>query len=182
MGCEKHYIRRATERYVYQLYFLKERYAPLLRLLRRLLRFIKEGICTQRTEGIRASISSKSSRLQSWLRLERICSIRSRVAKQTLLLGLLLLLCICSESTKTERILLGLLCISRVRGRSKSTTSKNACWWLLLLLLLLCIARVRSRSKCTSENACGLLLLLLLLRLLLLSKETSRREGLLVLL
>ena len=208
-----------------------------------LLRFVKEGICAHGTEGVRASVCSKSSQLQCRLRLEGICGIRRRAIEQARLLRLLLrvrskstkterillrllgiarvrsrskpaaskdvcwlllrllrllrlskerwlvlcgirrcvteqarllrlLLRVRSESTKTERILLRLLGVARVRSRSKPAASKDVCWLLLLLLRLLGIARVRSRSKPAPKDVCWLLLLLLLLlRLLRLSEE-----------
>ena len=133
-----------------------------------LLRFVKEGICAHGTEGVRASVCSKSSQLQCRLRLEGICGIRRRAIEQARLLRLLLR--VRSESTKTERILLRLLGVARVRSRSKPAASKDVCWLLLLLLRLLGIARVRSRSKPAPKDVCWLLLLLLL-RLLRLSEE-----------
>ena len=110
-------------------------------MLLRLLRFIKKGICTHGTEGARASVCSKSSQLQCRLRLEGICRIRSRVTEQARLLRLLLR--VCSECTKTEWILLRLLCIACVRSRSKPAASKNVCWLLLLLLRLLRLSKER---------------------------------------
>jgi hypothetical protein len=99
-----------------------------------LLRFVKEGICAHGTEGVRASVRSKSSQLQCRLRLEGICGIRSRITEQARLLRLLLR--VCSKGTETERILLWLR-IVRVRSRSEPAASKNVCWLLLLLLLRL---------------------------------------------
>ena len=112
-------------------------------------------------------------RLLRLLRLSKerwlvLCGIRRCVTEQARLLRLLLR--VRSESTKTERILLRLLGVARVRSRSKPAASKDVCWLLLLLLRLLGIARVRSRSKPAPKDVCWLLLLLLL-RLLRLSEE-----------